>query len=360
MLKRGVPRPVCRANIEPQCYAVVLKWRGEDDEYVLEERAEAVIVIDDDSDDDSDDGFGIFNPSVHRKPLQLSSSTRASATVPAIQTNLTIQTNLSVQQSASWTEPREYFNPSFKNLLPLQGAPRAQEGGLPVGVGYEPSRLGSQQRGWHATATNHSPYYTTGRVEEVFFEDKPPVQGARNQPIVTPPVRARPPAVSRQPVVGLGLRWIADSPQDLPSYVYNAAGERFRVDAVRRLPTARDDPVLSFLCDSQERGAILRAGHSSHTNQAAEHHMVRRSIEPSGGGYGGPAFQAFQGQGYDGLQRPLPMASWDARHSGAAPPPPTTTRMSSIGGYNNGWVPSIESRRTPRRSYVDLTLDDED
>jgi hypothetical protein len=60
MLKGNMRRHEARIRIEPTCLRLLLKWRGEDGEFDLEERTEEVIVIDD-SDDESTDELDHFN-----------------------------------------------------------------------------------------------------------------------------------------------------------------------------------------------------------------------------------------------------------------------------------------------------------
>jgi hypothetical protein len=55
-------RNLARLNIERQCVSKLLKWRGEDDEFELEEREAEVLIIDD-SDEESDNDLTKFDSS---------------------------------------------------------------------------------------------------------------------------------------------------------------------------------------------------------------------------------------------------------------------------------------------------------
>jgi hypothetical protein len=67
LLKRkGETRLHARLSIERKCLSLLLKWRGEDDEFEIEERQEEVIIIDD-SDEESDEDLGIWDYSTDNR-----------------------------------------------------------------------------------------------------------------------------------------------------------------------------------------------------------------------------------------------------------------------------------------------------
>jgi Uncharacterized conserved protein (DUF2293) len=98
LLKQKVHRNVARLRIEPKCLRILLKWRGDDDEYEIEERTEDVIVIDD-SDDESSDELDAYNYDTNRS--------RASSEVKIVSWR---QNGKEIRNADL---PAEYFNPSF-------------------------------------------------------------------------------------------------------------------------------------------------------------------------------------------------------------------------------------------------------
>lgn len=98
LLRQRVHRNVARLRIEPKCLRVLLKWRGEDDEYEIEERTEDVIVIDD-SGDESSDELDAYNYDTNR-----------SRDSPEVKIVSWRQNGREIRNADL---PAEYFNPSF-------------------------------------------------------------------------------------------------------------------------------------------------------------------------------------------------------------------------------------------------------
>jgi hypothetical protein len=64
--RKGETRLHARLSIERKCLSLLLKWRGEDDEFEIEERQEEVVIIDD-SDEESDEDLGIWDYSTDNR-----------------------------------------------------------------------------------------------------------------------------------------------------------------------------------------------------------------------------------------------------------------------------------------------------